>query len=257
VIIEMSTLFNIVRALALWRPRHAIIVLSEPVEPFSTASGQRGRLIDAADQTLQPCCKSTPLLFREKGAQLTLPAVRLDREPARMQARSRAAKFNLSPMPRKHDLHAAGPIARLDAHVAVSHGDRLAVEAALQAGVQRPTQQHHFQAAERKNRPEAPRGQQAADGEGDEAQAGEESHGAADAQRAIGRNFDAQRGGVHDVRCYAGKQFIQGQRLTRIAVSAGWSELGTTASGGPSTALSRATFSVARSKCGSTVFATQ
>ena len=45
---------------------------------------ERGRLINAADQTLQPQCESPPLGFRKEAAQLALTAVRLDREPARM-----------------------------------------------------------------------------------------------------------------------------------------------------------------------------
>src|SRR5882762_5083040 len=52
-----------------------------------------GRLVDAADETLQAKRQSTPLLFREKAAQLALAAVRLDGEPARVQARFGAAQF--------------------------------------------------------------------------------------------------------------------------------------------------------------------
>src|ERR1700735_1723805 len=67
---------------------------SEPVRPRL----QGGRLIYAADQTLQPQRQSSPLCFRQEAAQLALTAVRLDRESARMQARRGAAKFNLCPM---------------------------------------------------------------------------------------------------------------------------------------------------------------
>src|SRR5580693_7627718 len=58
-----------------------------------------GRLVDAADEALQAKRQSTPLLFREKAAQLALAAVRLDGEPARVLLRCGAAQFNLRPMP--------------------------------------------------------------------------------------------------------------------------------------------------------------
>src|SRR6266480_489071 len=62
-----------------------------------------GRHVDAADETLQPKRQPTPLLFREKAAQLALAAVRLNGEPARVLLSCGAAQFNLRPMPREHD----------------------------------------------------------------------------------------------------------------------------------------------------------
>src|SRR2546430_4854231 len=49
-------------------------------------------LVEAADQALQPKRQSTPLLFREKAAQLALAAVRLDGEPARVLLSCGAAR---------------------------------------------------------------------------------------------------------------------------------------------------------------------
>src|SRR5579862_160353 len=80
---------------------------------------QGRRLIDAADQPLQPKREPASLLLREKTPQLALTAVRLDREPARMQARGRAAKFNLRPMPREHELNGMPPVPQLDSYVGI------------------------------------------------------------------------------------------------------------------------------------------
>src|SRR5207244_8307468 len=102
---------------------------------------QRGCLVDAADEALQPKRQSTPLLLREETAQLALTAVRLDREPTRMQARFGVAKCNLRPMPREHDLGAMAAVARLDAHVGLGDGDRLAVEAAGGTHRERPAEE--------------------------------------------------------------------------------------------------------------------
>src|SRR6202521_1994934 len=117
-----------------------------------------GRLVDAADETLQAKRQSTPLLFREKAAQLALAAVRLDGEPARVQARFGAAQFNLRPMPREHDPRAALAHTRFNAHVGIRHGNGLAVEAPLEAHLERPAEQRHLQSRERQDRPEALQG---------------------------------------------------------------------------------------------------
>src|SRR5262249_38736336 len=53
-------------------------------EPVVRPLYQGGRLIYAADHSLQPQRKPSPLRLREEAAQLALTAVRLDREPARM-----------------------------------------------------------------------------------------------------------------------------------------------------------------------------
>src|SRR2546423_8730645 len=85
-----------------------------------------GRLVDAADEALQAKRQSTPLLFREKAAQLALAAVRLDGEPARVLHGCGAAQFNLRPMPREHDPRAALAHPRFDAHIRLAHGNGLA-----------------------------------------------------------------------------------------------------------------------------------
>src|SRR5579862_2252667 len=67
-------------SLALWRAPRAIIE-PESAAPLVRPRGQGGRLVDAADQALQPHCQTVPLLIREKAPQLALPAVRLDGQP--------------------------------------------------------------------------------------------------------------------------------------------------------------------------------
>src|SRR5579864_347152 len=69
----------------------------------SSASGPIRRLVDATDQPLQAQRQSASFLLREEAPQLALAAVRLDRQPARVQACRGAAQFNLRPMPREHD----------------------------------------------------------------------------------------------------------------------------------------------------------
>ena len=101
-----------------------------PLTAFDLRPG--GRFVDAPYETLQPQCQSPPLFFREEAPQLTLTAVRLDHEPARVQACCGAAQFNLRPMPREHNLLQAVAPARFDAHLALAHGDALAVVAPLQ-----------------------------------------------------------------------------------------------------------------------------
>src|SRR4029077_14871145 len=116
---------------AAMRPREAsfrrIVIIVVPLQRSVPKDS-----LDAADVTLQAKCESTQLLLREETAQLVLPAVRLDREPARMQARRGAPKFNPRPMPREHDLRRSAPVARLDLDLALGHGDRLAVKAPLE-----------------------------------------------------------------------------------------------------------------------------
>src|SRR5579862_1214513 len=124
------------------------------------ALGPGGRLIDAADEALQAMRQSTPLRFREKAAQLALPAVRLDGEPARVQTCGGAAQFNLRPMPREHDPRPHGPRGRFDADFALGDDDGLAVEAPLERCVQRPAEQRELQPRERQHRPEAAPGEE-------------------------------------------------------------------------------------------------
>src|SRR5262249_44868647 len=54
--------------------------------PTALPSGPGGRLVDAAHEPDQAQGKSAPLLFGQKAAQLALATVRLDGEPARVQA---------------------------------------------------------------------------------------------------------------------------------------------------------------------------
>src|SRR6516165_2959331 len=114
-----------------------------------------GRLVHAANEALQPQRQSASLLFCEEAAQLALAAVRLDGEPARVQACRGAAQFNLRPMPREHDLLAARTAARIDAYVGVGYRDGLAVEAPLEAHAERPAEQRHLEAREGQHRPES------------------------------------------------------------------------------------------------------
>src|SRR6516162_3717816 len=114
-----------------------------------------GRLVHAANEALQPQRQSASLLFCEEAAQLALAAVRLDGEPARVQACRGAAQFNLRPMPREHDMLAARTRTRIDADVGVGHRDGLAVEAPLEADSERPAEQRHLEPGEGQNGPES------------------------------------------------------------------------------------------------------
>lgn len=118
--------------------------------PPHPAFGSRpgGRFVEATYQALQAQRQSAPLLFRKKAAELALTAVRLDDQPARVQARCGAAQFNSRPMPREHNLLARPPPARLDAHLRVGDGDALLVMAALKGDPERPAEQQHFESGE-------------------------------------------------------------------------------------------------------------
>ena len=72
-----------------------------------------------------------------------------------MQACRGAAQFNLRPMPREHDVLAVCPRARINADVGVGHSDGLAVEAPLEAHVERPAEQRHLEPGEGQNGPES------------------------------------------------------------------------------------------------------
>src|SRR5579864_8645742 len=104
---------------------------------------QGRRLVDATNQTLQSNSESVPLCLREKTAQLALTAVRLDREPARMQARCGAAEFNLRPMPREHVSNGMLLVAQLYADVRVGNCNRLPMVAPGHAHLQRPAHEEH------------------------------------------------------------------------------------------------------------------
>src|SRR5581483_1604241 len=135
---------------------------------------QGRRLIDAADQPLQPKRETASLFLREEAPQLALTAVRLDREPARVQARIRAAKFNLRPMPREHELNGMRSVLQLDADTGIGDGDCLSVMAPIQARLQSPAEEQHLQPCEGQHGPEATAGHDACDREGDETGATEE-----------------------------------------------------------------------------------
>ncbi len=144
-------------------PRNHATAKSKPTAAaLAQASRPGGRFVDMAYQPLQAQRQSTPLLFREKAAQLTLTAVRLDGEPARMQACCGAAQFNLRPMPREHDLSALAAKAGLDAHVRLGHRDALGAETPLHRAVQRPPEQRQFGPCKGQHRPEAAQGQNTA-----------------------------------------------------------------------------------------------
>ena len=163
------------------------------VRPLS----QGRRLVDAANQTLQLNSESAPLRLREKTTQLALTAVRLNREPARVQARCGAAEFNLRPMPREHVSNGMLPVAHLYADVRVRNRNRLTVVASGHAHPERPAQERHFESRERQHRPEAPAGHNPSYREGHEAQTAEEQHGGAKTERAVGTDINAVRLGVH------------------------------------------------------------
>src|SRR6516225_7910273 len=133
-----------------------------------------GRLVHAANEALQPQRQSASLLFCEEAAQLALAAVRLDGEPARVQACCGAAQFNLRPMPREHDLHAAVAHPRIDADIGVGYRDRLRLGAALLAHDECPAEERHLEAGEGENRPESLERQDSSDTEGHDACSGEE-----------------------------------------------------------------------------------
>src|SRR6267142_2271967 len=142
--------------------------LRAPVLSHRLSQGRR--LVDAANQTLQPNSESAPLRLREKTAQLALTAVRLDREPARMQARCRAAEFNLRPMPREHVSNGMLPVAQLYADVRVRNRNRLPVVAS---------------------------GHDPRNPERHEAQAAEKQHSGANTEGAVRTDFNALQLGVH------------------------------------------------------------
>src|ERR1700752_2771837 len=73
---------------------------SGPSSPDRGPSPPGGRLVDAANDPRQAQGESAPLLFGQKAAQLALATVRLDGEPARVQACGGGAEVNLWPMPR-------------------------------------------------------------------------------------------------------------------------------------------------------------
>src|SRR5207302_9341323 len=125
---------------------------SAPPSARSGALKPGGRLVDAADQALQPKRQSASLLFREKAAQLALAPVRLDCEPAREPPDRGAAQFNLRPMPREPDPGTAPARAGFDAHVGVGDRDGLAVEAPLKAHLQRPPEKRQLEPRERQDR---------------------------------------------------------------------------------------------------------
>src|ERR1700694_3911942 len=177
--------------------RRRISIESRPAPPERPGLRPGRRLVDAADETLQAKRQSTPLLFREKAAQLALAAVRLDGEPARVQARCGAAQFNLRPMPREHDPRAALAQPRFDAHVGLRHGNGLAVEAALQGQFERPAEQRHLEPGEGQDRPEALHGEERADPTRDHAGAGKKQLRTPHAERAVRADLDAQWFAVH------------------------------------------------------------
>src|SRR5579863_5881754 len=171
-----------------------------PVESKTQArrpSMPGGRLVDPADDALQSQCQAASFLLREEAAQLALAAGRLDREPARVQACCRAAQFNLRPVPREHDALAAAALARFDADLRLGDRDRLAVEAPLERGAERPRQQRHLQSRERQHRPEALAGEYPGGAYGHDARGGEEQPRAALRERAVGTDLDAQRFRFH------------------------------------------------------------
>src|SRR5690242_1945605 len=146
---------------------------SAPPSARSGALRPGGRLVDAADQALQPKRQSTSLLFRKKAAQLALAPVRLDGEPARELSDCGAAQFNLRPMPREHDPGVVLARTGLDAHVGLGDRDGLPVEAPLKAHLQRPAEEGHFEPRERQDRPETLRREHRGDAEGRHAGEGE------------------------------------------------------------------------------------
>jgi hypothetical protein len=164
---------------------------------FSHRLSQGRRLVDTANQSLQPKRKPAPFRLRQEAPQLALAAVRLDREPARMQARCGAAEFNLRPMPREHELNGMLTVPELDADVRFGDRYRLAVMAPLHAGPERPSQKNHFQPGERQYWPEAAGGHDCGNGERNEADAAEKQQSGANAERAMRADFDALRLGVH------------------------------------------------------------
>jgi hypothetical protein len=160
-------------------------------------SHQGRRLIDATNQPLQPKGQSASLRLREKTAQLALPAVRLNREPARVQARFGAAEFNLRPMPREHVLNGMLAVAELHADVRIRNRDRLAVMPPGHAHLERPPQERHFETGKRQDGPKTPQGHEARDHERDGAHASEEQQRGTYAERTVGADFDALRLGLH------------------------------------------------------------
>ena len=121
----------------------------------ATPHCQEGDLVDATDQALQPQRQSAPLLLREEAAQLALTAVRLDREPARMQAD--AGRRSLTCAQCRGNTTCSHGRARRDSMLTsrFGDGDGLAVKAPFQGDLERPAEQRHLQARERQHGPEA------------------------------------------------------------------------------------------------------
>lgn len=103
----------------------------------------------------------------------------------------RAAQFNASPMPRKHDFDVMSAIALLYAHVVVGNGNGLAVMSPFQAPAECPAEQEHLQTSERQYRPEAAKGHEARDAKGGETQRAEEEERPARAQGAVRNDLDS------------------------------------------------------------------
>src|SRR5215469_2611120 len=156
-----------------------------------------GRLVHAADEALQTRRQPAPLLFCEETAQLATTTVRLDGEPAWMQAYRGAAQFNLRPVPRKHDVLGVRAGTGIDADVGVGERDDLAVKAPLQAHAQCPAEREYFQARKRQHGPEALEREKPRDAERRHARRGEEQPGTTHAERAVRADLDAQGFRVH------------------------------------------------------------
>src|SRR5215469_3841057 len=136
-------------------PLHPGARFSREASPLPCASlAPGGRLVHAANEALQPQRQSASLLFCEEAAQLALAAVRLDGEPARVQACCGAAQFNLRPMPREHDVLAAVARSCIDADIRLGQRDGLTVKAPLEAHAERPGEERHLEAGKGQNRPE-------------------------------------------------------------------------------------------------------
>src|SRR6516165_11338713 len=156
-----------------------------------------GRLVHAANEALQPQRQSASLLFCEEAAQLALAAVRLDGEPARVQACCGAAQFNLRPMPRKHDMLASVARSCIDADIRVGQRDGLTVEAPLEAHAECPAEERHLEARERQNGPESLERENKGDAARHDTGGTEEQPCPARTERAVRADLDAQRLGFH------------------------------------------------------------
>src|ERR1700752_2499824 len=170
---------------------------SVPSSPDRGPSPPGGRLVDAANDPRQAQGESAPLLFGQKAAQLALATVRLDGEPARVQACGGAAKFNLCPMPREHDPLAPARGTRFDADVRLRDGDGLGVEAPLERDLERPGEERDLESGERQDRPEALECEEASHAEGHDAGAREEHARTAHGEGAVRTDLDREWRGVH------------------------------------------------------------